>query len=135
MLKTIYFAEPYPDQISEMINMQSSAEEIIRLRSGDESAFESVYKQYFSRLCAFARQFIQADECEEIVQDTMMWLWENRESLIPDMQLKSLLFTIVKNKCLNVITHSKIRDSVHEKICKKYCSVLEDTDIYMVCEL
>lgn len=101
------------------------------LRKGDEVAFDTVYKEYYKGLCAFASQYVERSECEEIVQDVMMWLWENRSALEPDMSLKSLLFTIVKNKCLNNITHSQIRSQVHERLYLKFQDTFEDPDFYL----
>ena len=74
---------------------------ITYLKAGEERAFDAVYRYYFSRLCGFCSQYVnEQEEIEEIVQGTMMWLWENRCSLMEDLTLKTLLFTIVKNKAL-----------------------------------
>ncbi len=102
-----------------------------QLIAGNELAFDTVYKQYYRGLCAFATQYVTLSEAEEIVQDTMMWLWENRSALIPEMSLKSLLFTIVRNKCLNVINHQQIRIQVQEKLSATYRDKFEDPDFYM----
>lgn len=64
-----------------------------------------------------------------------MWLWENRETIIEDMSLKSLLFTIVKNKCLNRIKALQIRTKVHNNIIEKYKEQFEDPDFYLEKEL
>lgn len=105
---------------------------IIReLMSGNEDVFDMVYRYYFRRLCGFCAQYIkEQDEIEEVVQNTMMWLWENRESLIPDYSLKSLLFTIVKNKAINRISHFEIRRKVHQEIYEKYQDKFENPDFY-----
>lgn len=102
------------------------------LREGNEEAFEAVYKEFYRGLCAFASQYIdEIEECEEIVQDVMMWLWENRSSLLPEMSVKSLLFTIVKNKCLNSISHKQIKQRVHENLFVKFEDQFEDPDLYI----
>ena len=51
------------------------------------------------------------------------------------MSLKSLLFTIVKNKCLNNITHNQIKQRVHEKLYAKFENQFEDPDFYIEGEL
>ncbi|MDR0348663.1 MAG: RNA polymerase sigma-70 factor [Tannerella sp.] len=108
----------------------------VRLKQGDEAAFEAVYREYFKGLCAFASQYIiDIDECEEIVQDVMMWLWEKRSMLVPEMSVKSLLFTIVKNKCLNNIAHYQIKQRVHEDLYAKFEEQFEDPDLYLEGEL
>ena len=56
--------------------MDENAERIsLELIAGDEQAFDTVYKQYYRGLCAFASQYVTVPESEEIVQDVMMWLW------------------------------------------------------------
>ena len=66
----------------------SNEETLNRLKAGDESVFDAVYKQYYKGLCAFASQYVAETETEEIVQEVMMWLWENRAMLVPQMSLK-----------------------------------------------
>ena len=113
----------------------SNEETLNRLKAGDESVFDAVYKQYYKGLCAFASQYVAETETEEIVQEVMMWLWENSAMLVPQMSLKSLLFTIVKNKCLNNITHNQIKRRVHEKLYAKFENQFEDPDFYIEGEL
>ena len=71
--------------------------------------FESIYKDFYSPLCAFASSMMHDDdEAEEIVQRTMTKLWEQRDKLNEIENLKSYLFRAVKNNCFNEIAHSKI---------------------------
>ena len=108
---------------------------LLRLQAGEEKAFDTVYKQYYSGLCAFASQYVPAMHYEEIVQDVMMWLWENRQAIATDMSLKSLLFTITKNKCINHISHLRVKQRVHGKLYEKFAKQFEDPDFYIPGEL
>lgn len=112
-----------------------NGETLRKLKAGDEQAFDTVYKEYFRGLCAFASQYVAENESEEVVQEVMMWLWENHSVLIPEMSLRSLLFTMVKNKCLNNITHNQIRQRVHEKLYARFEEQFEDPDFYLESEL
>jgi len=79
---------------------------ITALKAGEEYVFDAVYRHYFSRLCAFCSQYVsEQEEIEEIVQDTMMWLWENRATFVPDTtsSLRQYLITSVKRRCFNVL--------------------------------
>lgn len=106
------------------------------LKEGNERAFEQLYRKYYRGLCAFAFQYVQEkEECEEIVQDVMMWLWENRAMLYPEMSVKSLVFTMVKNKCLNSITHLQMKQRVHESLYATFEKQFEDPDLYLENEL
>ena len=80
------------------INMQDNRMVVGLLRAGDEKCFDALFRRYYKPLCTYATRFVAPARAEELVQDTLMWVWENRTSLLPEMPLKSLLFTIVKNK-------------------------------------
>lgn len=96
--------------------MDENAERIsLELIAGDEQAFDTVYKQYYRGLCAFASQYVTVPESEEIVQDVMMWLWENRKSL----------------ECLNTISHIQVKQQVHERLYAKFQEQFENPDFYI----
>lgn len=117
------------------LDVNNNQEIQILLKTGDESVFDAVYTFYYGRLCAFASQYVEVEDSEEIVQEVMIWLWENRQILIPEMSLKSLLFTMVKNKCLNSIDHIQVKRKVHEKLYEKFRLQFEDPDFYVHGEL
>ena len=111
-------------------------EKTIRLLKDDNGVyFEIVYKHYFAPLYSFATQYLVREKAEEVVQETMLWLWENKKTLIPEMSLKSLLFTIVKNKCLNKINHEQMKNRIHETLKEKYQDQFENPDFYLENEL
>ena len=123
-------------QPSMYLDINNNRSVITALQAGDEQAFDFVYRHYFSRLCGFCSQYVsEQEEIEEIVQDTMMWLWENRSCLLPDLTLKTLLFTIVKNKAFNRLSHFEIKRKVHQEIVEKFESEFENPDFYLTNEL
>ncbi|MDR1119466.1 MAG: RNA polymerase sigma-70 factor [Dysgonamonadaceae bacterium] len=113
----------------------NNKETIDNLISGDPRAFDAVYRLFFKGLCSFASQYVDKEEAEEIVQETMLWIWENRKNLMPDMSLKSLLFMIVKNKSLNRINHNHMKSAVLLKIKEKFEAQFDDPDFYLYQEL
>ena len=116
---------------AQYIYINNNKQIVSALNEGHESVFDAVYRHYFKKLCAFCSQYIpDLEETEEIVQETMVWLWENRLTLKAELTLKSLLFTIVKNKALNRISHYEIKQKVHEEIHQKYESTFENPDFY-----
>lgn len=122
--------------IHHYIDINDNKQIITALKESNEYAFDTVYRYYFKKLCAFCSQYIkELDETEEIVQDTMFWLWENRDTLKEELTLKTLLFTIVKNKALNRLNHFEIKQKVHKEIYEKYESTFEDPSFYFENEL
>lgn len=78
------------------------------IKSGNIVAFEFFFKRYYSRLLAYARRFVQQeDEARDILQESFIVFWEKRETL-DNISIKSFLFTIVRNKCLNYIKHLSV---------------------------
>jgi RNA polymerase sigma-70 factor (ECF subfamily) len=121
--------------LSGRMKLATNSQIITMLRTGDEYCFEWVYKTFFAGLCSFSSQYVPLEEAKEIVQETMLWLWENKTSLIPELSLKSLLFTIVKNKALNRVTQNATKSKVYQKIEKKFQQQFNDPDFYLQKEL
>ena len=92
--------------------MQDNRTVVGLLRAGDEKCFDALFRRYYKPLCTYATRFVTPARAEELVQDTLMWVWENRTSLLPEMPLKSLLFTIVKNKSINHMSRDTIKNRV-----------------------
>lgn len=78
------------------------------LKTGDYKAFESIFRKYYPSLCAYARRFVDAEEVEDVVEECMAWLWEKRESIAINTTLSQYLFSMVRHKALNVLTHKEI---------------------------
>ncbi len=107
-----------------------------KIKNGDEQTFEILFKNYYSFLCHFASQFLTDDIiAEEVVQDIFVKLWEKRESIVIETSVKSYLFRMVKNQCLNIIQHNKIKNQYAEKV--KETPLLNQTtsDFYNAVEL
>jgi len=86
---------------------------LLGLNKGDKVAFSKVFKNYHRLLYALAFRYLKSEDAAmDAVQNVFMVLWEKRESLNFDTNLRSLLFTILKNYVLNEIRHNKI---VYEK--------------------
>jgi RNA polymerase sigma-70 factor (ECF subfamily) len=80
------------------------------LAAGDITAFEMYFKTLYQPLCSYAYTFLQdKEEAEEIVQATFLSIWEKRQALNIKTSAKSYLYAMVRNACLNVIKHEKIK--------------------------
>lgn len=87
---------------------------ITELKGGNIAVFEFIYHQYFQRLFRYSKGFIYNQHAaEEVVQNSFVSLWQNRESLSDNTIVLAWLFTAVKNQCLNFIRDESKR-SKHE---------------------
>lgn len=73
------------------------------IQAGESAAYEYVFRTYYPRLRNFAARFIDdADDLDDIVQGCFVRLYEHRER-ITYISLSALLFTMVRNGCLNYL--------------------------------
>jgi RNA polymerase sigma-70 factor (ECF subfamily) len=89
------------------------------LKEGNESAFEMVFRTYYRPLCQYAYSFLNdRDEAEEVVQAAFINVWDKREQVEIQTSLKAYLYKIVRNSCLNVIKHEKVKQQhvAHEMV-------------------
>ena len=106
------------------------------LKRGNMSAFEKVFTRYYSTLCAYSRLFIRSgDVCENIVQELMLWIWENHSELHINDSLSRYLFTATRNRCLKHISHEMVERRVLDEMHKKLHGQFESPDFYIVQEL
>lgn len=91
--------------------MDLSEKEVLQtIQSGNESAFEMIFKAYYQPLCRYAYSFLEdKEEAEEVVQSAFITVWEKRNTLHIQTSFKSYLYRMVRNGCLNVIKHEKIK--------------------------
>jgi RNA polymerase sigma-70 factor (ECF subfamily) len=88
----------------------SEHQQVTALTAGDINAYEMLFKTYYKPLCNYAYTFIpDKDEAEEIVQSTFLSVWEKRTTLQIQTSVKPYLYAMVRNACLNVIKHEKIK--------------------------
>lgn len=84
--------------------------QIKELSQGGITAFEMLFKTYYQPLCNYAYTFLQdKEDAEEIVQSTFLLVWEKRDTLAIRTSVKPYLYAMVRNACLNVIKHEKIK--------------------------
>lgn len=105
------------------------------LRAGDMETFNTLYRNWFRALVAYASRIVPADKAEEAAQETMLWLWECRETLVVRVSLKSLLFVAVRNRALNMAGRTTIRSRIYRQIASRYDAQFEDPDFYLENEL
>lgn len=91
-----------------MLNDQQIIELI---RHDNHMAFSMLFERWYKELVMYAHIFIHdTDKCEDIVQSVFARLWENRHKLKINTSAPAYLHSSVKNHCLNILKHDKIRN-------------------------
>jgi RNA polymerase sigma-70 factor (ECF subfamily) len=91
------------------LSSENTNAKIISLQQGlDEKSFEQIFKTHFKPLCFFARKYIKdTDICKEIVHNVFVNIWEKRNNIDLQKNIKSYLFSAVYSRCMNHIRDQK----------------------------
>ena len=65
----------------------------------------------------FANQYVENDAlAADIVQECFVKLWQLRDDFMYVHQIKSFLYTSVRNKSLNELEHTKVMNEYAQKV-------------------
>lgn len=105
------------------------------MQNGQRKAFDLLFRKYYPVLCTYARHFVAQEDAEEVVQDILLWIWENRQKLTIDYSLKSYLFRMVYHRCLNRIAQNEAKLKADTAYYEKILEALHETDVTQLYEL
>jgi RNA polymerase sigma-70 factor (family 1) len=92
-----------------------------QLKTGDSSAFKTIYNKYWDKLYGIAlNRLSDSYEAEEVVQDIYVKLWNNREKLTIETEFSRYLSGAVKYEVINRLAkRARILNSV-EKVTEAF---------------
>lgn len=92
----------------------------ISVNLNNDEEFRKLFDSFYVPLCMFANKYVDDNQLSaDIVQECFIKLWQIRADFLFLHQVKSFLYTAVRNKALNEIEHSKIVNEYAEKIIEK----------------
>ncbi|MEA5006782.1 MAG: RNA polymerase sigma-70 factor [Rikenellaceae bacterium] len=86
--------------------MQTKPEELLisAIKAGNKKVFEYFFNAEYSNVKYFVCHYVKDyHSAEDITQETFLALWKRRELLDSNLNIKSYLFTIARNKALNYL--------------------------------
>ncbi len=110
---------------------------IVRLKEGDQTAFELLFHFYYAGLVMYSTQFTSDRiEAEEVVQKFFVRLWQKRQQIILSDSIKNYLFSSVRNGSLNFLKHKKIEEKYIQQLTRlSHTHLVYDPDLYIASEL
>ncbi len=82
---------------------------IADIKRGNKQAFKKLFDDYFPILCVFATHYIDDKEiCKDFVQEAFLAYWERKDDFDDILKVKSFLYTVTRNKCLNHLKHEQL---------------------------
>jgi len=90
--------------------MISDHELMERVHAGEIDAFDELLGRYWAPLVAYAARLVGSrDAAEDVVQETMIRVWEQRTEWTPGQHLRAFLYRITRNLALNEQAKGRVR--------------------------
>ncbi|MCD7937114.1 MAG: RNA polymerase sigma-70 factor [Tannerellaceae bacterium] len=79
--------------------------------------FNQLVSAYQVQFIRFANKYVaDLSVAEDFTMEAFMLFWENRHTLQEDSNIPAYILTIIKNKCLNYLSHLQVREQVNDKL-------------------
>jgi len=78
-----------------------------------KAQFKTIFDTYYNPLCNFCYKYLKDEgDVEDVVQDVLVKLWQNKEKIHLQKDVKYYLFTSVKNKAIELIRSRKRKGEI-----------------------
>ncbi len=95
----------------------------------DDTSLTMLYSHFYKALVAFSMQMVdQLEVAEEIVQDTFVSLWQQRNTFKSEGTLRAYLYNTVRNKSISYLRHEKVEQQRIEVFEREYRLMHNETD-------
>jgi len=99
------------------IAQSTDSELVVRIKNGDEVAFELVFYKYKGKLYDFIRRSLSDEvDPEGIVQEIFVKIWVNRIELDPLQSFNSYIYTIARNEIYGHLRKQLTRKKYQEEM-------------------
>lgn len=89
-------------------NIDAEAPDGDRLQTASPEDFTAIFRQFYAPLVRYARGITGNESlAEDVVQDVFAKLWADRKQTTITMSLSALLYTMVRNRALNMNRRTK----------------------------
>lgn len=81
----------------------------------NKAAFKCFFNSFYPKLMSLASRFVDEQTAKDLVQETFMILWEQKDKLKVD-DIRSFLYKTLQNKCLNHIKHQMVIEEYEARV-------------------
>lgn len=101
--------------------MKINQENLVALvKEGDRRAFNHFYEMEYKKAFFYTNNYVHNIEiAEDIVQDSFVSLWVNRASLDTTYPLQPYLYSILRNRSINVLKRLALDQKIKSEITKR----------------
>ena len=93
-----------------------------------ESDLKGMFDLYYKSILLYANRFLPLKaECEDLIQDVFVYIWEKQIVFPDEISLKIYLYKSTRNKCYNIIKHKRVKDNYVNDVLLS----LEDDNLFL----
>lgn len=97
--------------------MMDDTKLITGLKQGDNSSYETLFKQYYVRFVKFTEAIIgDRQAAEDLVQEAFMKVWLNRSKLVEGLSISNYLYVLVKRAAINFLRDRKFAEDISAEL-------------------
>ena len=90
------------------------------IAQGNRRAFDSFYKAEYKKAVFYTNQYLRNYELsQDVVQDSFIAVWVNRESLDSKFPVQPYLYSIIRNKAINLLKRLSVDQKVKSVLLKR----------------
>ncbi|UII26395.1 RNA polymerase sigma factor [Fulvivirga maritima] len=105
---------------------------LAEIAAGDESAFHSFFNFFYEELVSYAyKHLYDQAESEDLVQEAFIYIWENASNLQVHTNMRSYMYSMVRNRCINRLKKLSVVDYDHAIDLN---TIFEDSSVFPVFE-
>ena len=98
-----------------------------RLNEGNEKAFDTLFMELHHQVFLYCLKLTKSREAaEEIMQDVFVKVWEKREKISPLFPIRSFIFKITRDLCINYLKKVSRENSFKEELKSKFEHLTSD---------
>jgi len=80
-----------------------------KIAAGDQRAFKVLYEYYHPKIYTFSLRILQVEEAaEEVVQESLLKIWQMGAALNTVKNLDGYLKTIARNRSIDILRHQEL---------------------------
>lgn len=103
------------------------------IRKGNKKAFTYIFDNYYEHLCKYIYSYTKnTKQAEDIVQGSMLIIWENRQKIKPEKSVKNYIFKIAYHQFIdNYRKNKKHLNYIEEVKQTSFNHFIEEDDEYI----
>ncbi|WP_455584585.1 RNA polymerase sigma-70 factor [Bacteroides sp.] len=87
------------------------------INTPDLITFNQLFNEYKGRFIRFSQTYVRdIAVAEDIVIDSLVYYWENRQRLDENTNIPAYVLTVIKHKCLNYLQQQQLHKDIEQSI-------------------